>query len=48
MRENARVVNISSSAGHLSRIPSEDLRKKLGDKSLTVDNLSNLMQKFVR
>ncbi|XP_044746430.1 carbonyl reductase [NADPH] 1-like [Coccinella septempunctata] len=47
LRQNGRVVNISSSAGHLSRIPSEDLRKKLGDKSLTIDSLSRLMEKFV-
>ncbi|KAK9886609.1 hypothetical protein WA026_017531 [Henosepilachna vigintioctopunctata] len=47
LRENARVVNVSSSAGHLSRIPSEDLRKKLSDASLTTDNLSKLMEKFV-
>ncbi|KAL3288574.1 hypothetical protein HHI36_003013 [Cryptolaemus montrouzieri] len=47
IKQNGRVVNISSSAGHLSRIPSADLRKKLSDSSLTIENLSKLMDKFV-
>ncbi|KAK9873708.1 hypothetical protein WA026_002065 [Henosepilachna vigintioctopunctata] len=47
LRENARVVNLSSSEGHLSKIPSQDLRKKFSDASLNVENLSKLMEKFV-
>ena len=48
LRANSRVVNVSSSAGHLSRIPSKQLRKQLSDSSLTVDGLSKLMDTFVR
>nr|AEE61471.1 unknown [Dendroctonus ponderosae] len=47
LRANARVVNLSSSAGHLSRIPSEQLRQKLNDPNLTVAQLNQLMEKFV-
>ncbi|XP_018563333.1 carbonyl reductase [NADPH] 3 [Anoplophora glabripennis] len=48
LRNNAKVVNISSSSGHLSRIPSEDLRAKLGDSTLTIPDLNKLMEKFVK
>ncbi|CAG9109061.1 hypothetical protein JYU34_019988 [Plutella xylostella] len=47
LRKGARVVNVSSSAGHLSRIPSEALRNQLKDPNLTVEKLSALMQQFV-
>jgi len=47
LRTNAKVVNISSSAGHLSRIPSEALRKQLSDPALTVPKLSELMNQFI-
>lgn len=48
LRQNAKVVNVSSSAGLLTRIPSADLRAKFSDPNLTVDGLSNLMRKFIR
>ncbi|XP_066142555.1 carbonyl reductase [NADPH] 1-like [Euwallacea fornicatus] len=48
LRENARVVNVSSSAGHLGRIPSADLRAKLKDPNLTIENLNLLMKEYVR
>ncbi|KAJ8940429.1 hypothetical protein NQ314_010726 [Rhamnusium bicolor] len=35
LRTNARVVNISSSAGHLHRIPSADIRAKFSNADLT-------------
>lgn len=47
LKPGARVVNISSSAGHLSRIPSQELRKKLTDPNLSITQLSELMQAFV-
>lgn len=47
LRHSARVIHLSSSAGHLSRIPSEQLRNKLKDPSLTVEQLSELMQSYV-
>lgn len=47
LRPNARVVNVSSSAGHLLRIPGEDLRKKFSVSNLEVEELSRLMKQFV-
>lgn len=47
LRNNARVVNISSSCGHLFCIPSEKMRQKFTDPTLTEENLSNLMKQFV-
>lgn len=48
IRQNGRVVNLSSSAGVLSRIPSEELRNKFIDPTLSVEGLSKLMESFVR
>nr|CAH7760097.1 unnamed protein product [Callosobruchus chinensis] len=47
LRADAKVVNISSSAGHLYRIPSEKLRKRFSDPTLTVQQLNELMSKFL-
>ncbi|XP_026733552.1 carbonyl reductase [NADPH] 1-like isoform X2 [Trichoplusia ni] len=47
LKNGARVVNLSSSAGHLSRIPSQALRNRLKDEKLTIPELSNLMQQYV-
>lgn len=46
LKENARVVNISSSAGHLSRIPNVLLRKQFSNPNLTVSELNNLMKNY--
>lgn len=43
-----RVVNLSSSAGKLSRIPGEELRKKLSSSTLTEEELCSLMTQFVK
>ncbi|XP_050424936.1 carbonyl reductase [NADPH] 1-like [Adelges cooleyi] len=43
----ARVVNVSSSAGHLSNIPGIELRQTLSSPELTVDKLDSLMQQFI-
>jgi len=48
LNRQARVVTISSSAGHLARIPSPELRSKFSDPSLTIEKLNELMNKFVR
>jgi len=48
LRKNGRVVNISSSLGHLTRIPSADLKTKLKSESLDVPALNQLMKKFVK
>jgi carbonyl reductase 1 len=48
LRQNARVVNVSSSAGHLSHIKADDLKAKFNDKNITVDELNKLMDTYVR
>lgn len=47
LKNGARVVNVSSSAGHLSRIPSKELRSKISDPNLTIPALSKLMQSYI-
>lgn len=47
LKPGARVVNLSSSMGHLSKIPSKDLQKKLTDPNLTISALSQLMQSYI-
>jgi carbonyl reductase 1 len=48
LRPHARVVNLSSSLGHLLQIPGELLRKKLSSSSLTEEELTDLLQQFVK
>lgn len=48
LRLNARVVNVTSSAGRLRRIPSEDLQRKFKEPNLTIENLTKLMDKFLK
>ena len=48
LRTNAQVVNVSSSCGHLSKIPSAELRMKLSNPTLTVSELNELMNKFIQ
>lgn len=47
LRPHARVVNLSSSMGHLHKIPGDKLRKKLSSPTLTEEELTQLMQQFV-
>lgn len=47
LRNGARVVNMSSRDGHLSKIPSEDLRKCLQDPNLTIPELSALVNQYL-
>jgi len=47
LRPHARVVNLSSSAGHLSRIPSPELRAKFSSPTLTIEKLNELINQFV-
>ncbi|XP_032524747.2 carbonyl reductase [NADPH] 1-like [Danaus plexippus] len=47
LRNGGRVVNISSSAGHLSNIPSEKLVERFQDPNLTIPELSELMNKYI-
>lgn len=49
LRSASRVVNVSSSAGFLPRIPGEDLRRKFAssDSTLTVKQLDEMMNNFI-
>lgn len=47
LRTGARVVNVSSSCGHLSRIPGRQLKEQLSSPSLTIQKLDALMRQFV-
>ena len=47
LRPGARVVNVSSMNGSLTRIPEGELRKKLGSKDLERTELDALMTEFV-
>lgn len=47
MNDNGNIINISSSSGHLSRIPSDELRKKIKSPDLQFDDLVKLMNDYV-
>ena len=47
IRAHGRIVNVASLAGHLSRLPSSDLRDKFSSPSLTETELISLMEEFI-
>ncbi|XP_077555237.1 carbonyl reductase [NADPH] 1-like [Haemaphysalis longicornis] len=48
LRPHARVVNLSSLCGMLNKIPGEELKKKLNNPKITLDELCGLMNEFVQ
>ncbi|KAK9718124.1 short chain dehydrogenase [Popillia japonica] len=48
LRKDARIVNVSSSSGHLSRLPSTDLRSKFSSNTLTVSQLADLVNQYLK
>ncbi|KAK9720677.1 short chain dehydrogenase [Popillia japonica] len=48
LRKDARIVNVSSLLGHLSKIPSAKLREKFSDPSLSVSKLNELMEQYLK
>ncbi|GJQ71694.1 hypothetical protein Trydic_g11388 [Trypoxylus dichotomus] len=48
LRKDGRIVNVSSSAGHLSRLPSADLRTKFSSNTLTVSQLNELVNQYLK
>lgn len=48
LRTNGKVVNVSSSAGRLQRLPSVDLQAKFKDSKLIIENLNRLMEKYIQ
>ncbi|XP_028025738.1 carbonyl reductase [NADPH] 3-like [Bombyx mandarina] len=47
VKEGGKIINISSSSGHLSRIPSADLRKRFMCENLTLNELNLLMRNYM-
>uniref|UniRef100_A0A6P7H0I5 carbonyl reductase (NADPH) n=1 Tax=Diabrotica virgifera virgifera TaxID=50390 RepID=A0A6P7H0I5_DIAVI len=48
LRNNTRVVNVSSCEGHLLKIPSENLRREFSRNDLTIPELNQLIGKFLK
>lgn len=48
LNNNAVVINVSSSAGHLYRIPGTDKRRKIGKADLTISELNGLMKDYIQ
>ncbi|KAL1437123.1 hypothetical protein MTO96_049114 [Rhipicephalus appendiculatus] len=48
LRPHARVVNLSSVCGMLKRIPGGEVRKRLRNPDITLDELCSLMEEFVQ
>ncbi|KAL3242809.1 hypothetical protein MRX96_020974 [Rhipicephalus microplus] len=48
LRPHARVVNVSSLAGMLQKIPGEELKQKLNNPEITLEELCGLMDDFVQ
>uniref|UniRef100_A0A023GHB1 carbonyl reductase (NADPH) n=1 Tax=Amblyomma triste TaxID=251400 RepID=A0A023GHB1_AMBTT len=48
LRPHARVVNVSSMLGMLKKIPGEELKKKLSNPNITLEELCSLMEEFVQ
>lgn len=48
LRAHSRVVNMSSSCGWLHKVPGAELREKLAADDLTVEQLSSMVQDFVK
>ncbi|XP_041983370.1 carbonyl reductase [NADPH] 3-like isoform X2 [Aricia agestis] len=46
INDNATIVNISSSSGHLSRV-SDSLRSRISDQNLSLDGLKDLMKEYI-
>lgn len=47
LRPHARVVNLSSSAGFLQRIPGQEIKKKLANPDIQLSELVQLMKDFI-
>lgn len=47
VKDGGKIINISSSSGHLSRIPSEKIRNKLLALNLTLNELKEIMTDYL-
>ncbi|CAB3233130.1 unnamed protein product [Arctia plantaginis] len=47
MRNGAKIVNVTSSSGHLSRIPSKEIKEQFSSEELTLEELKSLTNSYV-
>lgn len=48
LKPNARVINLTSSLGHATRVRNEAIRRKFTDSNLTVDGLTDLVNLYIK
>ena len=48
LRSNARVVNVSSKLGLLSRVKSEQLRNKISNLNNTIDDITQIAKDYIK
>lgn len=48
LRSNARVVNVSSKLGLLSRVKSEELRNKISNLNNTIDDITQIANVYIK
>ncbi len=48
LRSNARVVNVSSMLGLLSRVKNEELRKKIANPNNSIDQISQIANDYIQ
>lgn len=48
LRSNARVVNVSSKLGLLSRVKSEQLRNKISNLNNTIDDITQIANDYIK
>lgn len=47
VRNGAKIVNVTSSSGHLSRIPSKQIKEQFSSEDLTLEELKGLAKSYV-
>ena len=47
LRNNARVVNLSSRLGLLNQVSNKDIKKKICSESLTVEEISEIVNEYI-
>ena len=48
LRSNARVVNVSSKLGLLTRVKNEDLRKKISNLNNSIHDITQIVNDYVK
>ena len=48
LRSNARVVNVSSKLGLLTRVKNEDLRKKISNLNNSINDITQIVNDYIK